>query len=139
MNVLLTIVKIVWASPWTLCGLLLGSLAIATGGGAQRRGKVLEFWGGAAVWLLRHAPIAAGAGAITFGHTVLGQTRGDLDRCRRHELVHVRQYERWGPLFVPAYLLSSLVLWLRGRDPYLENPFEREAYGEDEQSPGAEI
>jgi len=22
------------------------------------------------------------------------------------------------------------VLWLRGRDPYRDNPFEREAYGE---------
>jgi hypothetical protein len=41
--------------------------------------------------------------------------------------VHVRQYERWGPLFVPAYLVSSLVLWLRGRDPYWDNPFEVEA------------
>ena len=44
--------------------------------------------------------------------------------------VHVRQFERWGPLMGPAYLLSSLVLWLAGRRPYLDNPFEREAYGE---------
>jgi hypothetical protein len=43
--------------------------------------------------------------------------------------VHVRQYERWGPLFVPAYLLSSLVELLRGRRPYRDNWFEREAYG----------
>jgi hypothetical protein len=51
-----------------------------------------------------------------------------LDFCRSHELVHVRQYERWGVLFIPAYLLCSLVLWLTGRDPYRDNPFEREAY-----------
>jgi hypothetical protein len=42
----------------------------------------------------------------------------------------VRQYERWGPLFLPLYLGYSLVLWLQRRDPYLENPFEVEAYGE---------
>ena len=51
-----------------------------------------------------------------------------LDTSREHELVHVRQYERWGPVFIPAYLLSSLCLWLRGRDAYFDNPFEREAY-----------
>ena len=42
--------------------------------------------------------------------------------------VHVRQCERWGPLFIPAYLVASAVLWCRGRDFYEENPFEREAY-----------
>ena len=65
---------------------------------------------------------------MTLGHCVLGRTRADLVRSRRHELVHVAQYERWGPLFVPAYLLCSAWLWLRGRDPYLDNPFEVEAY-----------
>jgi hypothetical protein len=52
-----------------------------------------------------------------------------LDYSRRHELVHVAQYERWGPLFVPAYLACSAWMWLIGRDPYLDNPFEEEAYG----------
>jgi hypothetical protein len=28
----------------------------------------------------------------------------------------------------PAYLLCSLALWLAGRRPYRDNPFEREAY-----------
>ena len=51
-----------------------------------------------------------------------------LDRSRAHERVHVRQCERWGPLFIPAYLLASAVLWCQGRDFYEENPFEREAY-----------
>ena len=40
----------------------------------------------------------------------------------------MRQYERWGPFFLPAYLLSSLVALLLGRDPYLDNRFEREAF-----------
>ena len=120
---------IVWASPWTLLGLLLGLAAVATGGRAQRVGRVIEFHGGWLERLLSCAPIAGGAAAMTLGHCVIGRTAADLDRCRRHELVHVAQYERWGLLFVPAYFACSAWMWLRGRDPYLDNPFEEEAYG----------
>ena len=121
-------VLVLWASPWTLAGLLLGAVGVLTGGGWQRRDRILEFHGGWIQPLLRRAPISGGAAAITLGHTVLARTPADLDRTRAHELVHVGQYERWGPLFVPAYLLSSAYLLIRGYDPYLDNPFEREAY-----------
>lgn len=119
---------ILWALPWTLLGLMLGLLGFVSGGGAQRRGRVLEFYGGAIQKLLGHAPVVRGAAAITFGHVVLAQTREELDRCRDHELVHVRQYERWGVFFIPAYVLCSLILWARGKHPYRDNPFEIEAY-----------
>ena len=49
-------------------------------------------------------------------------------RMPEHETVHVRQFERWGLLMGPAYLLASFVLWIAGRQPYRDNPFEREAY-----------
>ena len=127
---MIVLLKILWALPWTGFGLFWGLLAWLTGGGCQRRGRVVEFWGGCIPWLLQRAPLAAGAAAITFGHVVLGQTRHYLDACRNHELVHVRQYERWGPMFIPAYLAWSLYLWIRGRNPYLDNPFEIEAYRE---------
>ena len=65
---------------------------------------------------------------MTLGHVILGQDLDCLRYSRRHEHVHVRQYERWGPFFLPAYLLASFILWLRDRDPYRDNPFEREAY-----------
>jgi hypothetical protein len=65
---------------------------------------------------------------MTLGHVVLGRTASALDVSREHELVHVRQYERWGPLFIPAYLLCSALIWFRGGDAYRDNPFEREAY-----------
>jgi hypothetical protein len=122
------LLAVLWASPASLLGLAAGLAGIASGGHAQRSGRVIEFWGGAVTWLLRRAPFIRGAFAITLGHVVLGQTAGELNRCRDHELVHVRQYERWGPLFLPAYLGCSLVLWLRGRDRYLDNPFEIEAF-----------
>ena len=62
-----------------------------------------------------------GFAAATLGHTVL-TARAPTERLLRHELVHVRQAERWGPLFVPLYLAGLL------RYGYRRNPFERAAY-----------
>ena len=118
-----------WASPNTIIGLMLGLLVILFGGCGRLRQGVLEFGGGKlGHHMARLRPPFAFA-AITLGHTVLGLDHDTLAAVRAHEQVHVRQYERWGPLFVPAYLLSSLVELLRGRRPYLDNWFEREAYG----------
>ena len=64
--------------------------------------------------------------AITFGHVVLSVDELDAETLA-HELVHVRQYERWGPLLWPAYALSSLWERIHGRDAYWDNHFEREA------------
>jgi hypothetical protein len=129
MSRVLLIFRLLWAAPWTLLGMLLGTAAVLTGGGMQHVGCVLEFHGGLLNHLLRWVPIAGGAAAMTLGHCVIARTQADLDYSRRHELVHVAQYERWGPLFVPAYLACSAWMWLIGRDPYLDNPFEEEAYG----------
>ena len=64
---------------------------------------------------------------MTLGHVVLGRDQASLDRSRAHERVHVRQAERWGPLFLPAYLAASVWSLLRGRHYYQDNCFEREA------------
>ncbi|HEX5103397.1 MAG TPA: hypothetical protein VFV87_06280 [Pirellulaceae bacterium] len=122
------LLAIVWASPWTLLGLFAGGIGLLTGGGVQRVGRVIEFHGGWIDRVLRWVPIAGGAAAMTLGHCVIARTRADLNRSRRHELVHVAQYERWGLLFVPAYFACSAWMWLRGCDSYLDNPFEVEAY-----------
>lgn len=125
----LLVLGVLWASPWTLLGLFAGLLALATGGAMQRTGKVVECYGGVLRWLLAKAPIVGGASAMTLGHVVLGRSLADIERTRVHEAVHVAQYERWGLLFIPAYFGCSIWLWLRGRNPYFDNPFEREAYG----------
>lgn len=122
---------ILWAFPWTLFGLGIGLLGLVTGGGWRKIGRTLEFWGGFGTWFLRIFPLVKGASAVTFGHTILGRTLADLDRVRAHEMVHVRQYERWGPMFVPAYLFHWVRLWLQGKDPYYGNPFERQAFDEE--------
>jgi hypothetical protein len=64
---------------------------------------------------------------MTMGHVILARDEECLDRSRRHEHVHVRQFERWGLLLLPASWLASTWLWARGFDPYLDNPFEQEA------------
>src|SRR4029453_8789681 len=66
--------------------------------------------------------------AMTVGHVILGVNRAELESCRVHEHVHVRQYELWGIFFLPAYALSGA--WQRacGRDAYRDNFFERQAY-----------
>ena len=92
------------------------------------RDGVLEFSGGATRWLMAHLPGGPLTLAMTLGHVVLGQSEAALDVSHDHEMVHVRQYERWGVLLGPAYLFCSLVLWTRGGRPYRDNPFEREAY-----------
>lgn len=90
---------------------------------------LLEVYGGAVSWLLRRAvPLPGGAAALTLGRVVLGRSAAALSQCREHERIHVRQYERWGPLFIPVYLLASVAAGLRGGDPYRDNPFEREAF-----------
>jgi len=132
MRSLAAIPAILWASPWTLFGLANGLLAMATGGRVRRVGRVLEFSGGWVTFFLKAFPLVAGASAVTFGHTILGRSPEALDGARQHELVHVRQYERWGPLFVPAYLFWWSLLWLRGRHPYFDHPFEREAFDQTE-------
>jgi uncharacterized metal-binding protein len=65
--------------------------------------------------------------AITLGHVVIGLTAPDLDRLRLHEQAHVRQYERWGPLFFVAYPASSAWQWVQGKNAYWDNGFEVQA------------
>ncbi|MCA9054821.1 MAG: hypothetical protein KDA75_13360 [Planctomycetaceae bacterium] len=102
-------------------------MGVLSGGGVRPLGHTLEFHGGFVTWFLRK--IGRGAGAMTLGHVILGQEPAVLDACRDHELVHVRQYERWGPFFLPAYGLCAAWLHLRGHHGYWDNPFEKEAYG----------
>lgn len=129
------ILAYVWAGPNTLLGLLFWPIARLGGGGARRVKGVIEIDGGGVTWLLANATPIGGAMALTLGHVILGQSRAALDVCRSHEHVHVRQYERWGPFFLPAYFAGSAIAALRGRHFYRDNPFEREAYDHDEMGP----
>lgn len=117
-----------WASPTTCVGLVAGTLALASGGKVQICRGAIEFHGGFWGWYFARTGFAA----MTLGHAIIGRDALCLDFARDHEHVHVRQVERWGPFFLPAYLAASVVAWMRGMRPYRDNVFEVEAYGEDE-------
>jgi hypothetical protein len=118
-----------WVAPGSLVGLMAAAIARRQGGCGRVVDGVLEVTAGPLLAVLsRYSAVGGGIRAITLGHVVLGTDAEALESTRLHERVHVRQYERWGPLFIPAYLACSGWLWLRGRHPYLENPFEIEAY-----------
>lgn len=128
-----TVLRYVWAAPATALGAVLAALACAFGARASSEGGVLEVAGGALGRRVSRLPQALRFDAITFGHVVLARDGAALARCRAHERVHVRQYERWGVLFFVLYAASSLQQWLCGRDPYRHNRFEREARRADAQ------
>ena len=128
MQFLLKLILIIWTLPNTLLGLVVGFVGLLTGGKAQVREGCIEFYGGIVERWLEKLNVFG----MTLGHTILGQTANGLRIVRKHEQAHVRQYERWGPLFLPAYLGCSAWLWLKGKDHYRLNPFEVEAYAIDD-------
>ena len=114
-----------WAFPTTVLGLIFVPFAA----GVRIVDGVIEIHGGLASLFLRKCTLLpGGASAMTLGHVVLARTAELHELTRSHERVHVRQCERWGPLFIPAYVVASLVVLMRGGDAYRDNPFEREAY-----------
>lgn len=122
-------IRYLWALPTTTVGLLLVVPTFATGGRGRIVEGVLELHGGLVRWMLKHlVPLPGGASALTLGHVVLARDEACHERTRAHERVHVRQVERWGLFFIPAYFLCSFWLIVRGRHPYRENPFEVEAF-----------
>lgn len=122
----LGLLRLLWAGPLTLFGLLL-ALPVWLRGGRLRilRGQACALLadGPAADWLLQRHPMGA-MNAMAIGHVVVAARDGLSSRILTHELEHVRQAERWGPLFPLLYLGSSSWQWLRGRNLYWHNHFE---------------
>lgn len=116
-----TIARYLWTSPNTLLGLAAAAASLSL---PRIHGPIALCYShrGFAYWFLARRRYCA----ITLGHLVL-MTPEAPEGTLLHEMVHVGQCERWGPLFLPAYLTSMLLARLQGKDPYWENPFEMEA------------
>lgn len=127
MSTLAKTAKFIWAAPCSFVGVVLGSCVLLLGGKTKLSLGALEF-------TFRESEAACGKlakslafRAITFGHVIIAVTENELTYSRDHELVHVRQYERWGLAFFLAYPASSLWQLLRGRNAYWDNRFEIQA------------
>lgn len=121
-----SLLGIVWASPLTAAGLLVGVPVVLFRGHMQLvRGHTLALLvrGPVADFLLRRHPFGA-MNAMAIGHVVIAEKDGLSSRVLIHELAHVRQAARWGIFFPFAYLASSAWAALRGRDAYWHNRFE---------------
>lgn len=125
---LLKLLKILWASPYSLLGLSIGLVGWLTGGSIRLRDGAIECFGGATRHFVRRLPPGPLTAGFTLGHVILGQDDAGLRYAGSHERIHVRQFELWGPVMGPAYLLASAWMWMLGRDAYRDNPFEVEAY-----------
>jgi uncharacterized protein (DUF2062 family) len=121
-------IRYFWAAPNTVIGLLFVPIVVLTKGGLQIVDGVMELHCSLiAVMLTYCVPLPGGACAITFGHVVLGRDEQSLAQTRQHERVHVRQYELWGPAFIPAYVLAALWGLITRSGIYHGNFFERQA------------
>ena len=105
----------VWAGPNSLVGLV-GGLTTRSLPVRWRGVLLFEDADGGLARFLRWRGFAA----ITLGHVIV-TNRPLSDEILAHELAHVAQAERWGPLYYPAYLLGSVL-------GYRRNPFERAAF-----------
>ena len=123
--------SVAWALPVTSLGLLLMAMALMSRGRVRAVSGVLEVQGGWTAGMLGRIPLRGGVAAIALGHVVVGINTHALEATRAHERVHVAQCERWGPYFLPAYALASLWALIRGRHPYRDNAFEREAHAKE--------
>jgi hypothetical protein len=113
-----TVAARLWAAPLTVIGLL---LALLSGSrpvwSPEHRCWVASDVGGVSGLALA----AVGADANAVGHVVLCRLPSPPPTLLAHELVHVRQAERFGPLLFPLYV------WLGARYGYRDHPLERAA------------
>jgi hypothetical protein len=87
-----------------------------------RTGRVIPAVGGILSGMRR------AAGAVTLGRTIIVHPRARLTpRLLRHELTHVRQWQRWPVTFPLRYV------WQHLQHGYRDNPFEVEARAAEEE------
>jgi hypothetical protein len=118
---------VIWTLPTTLVGIVAGLLWCLSGAKVRIVNGIVEVHDG---WLAQRM-LQQGIAAMALGHVILGTSSCTLEQLRPHEYVHVRQAERWGILFIPAYLLAGLWQKIKGRHMYYDNPFEQEAFAVD--------
>lgn len=105
----------VWTLPNTLLGLVLGALTFQVP--RLHAGAIVFDRGPRGVTAVLRAMHRS---AMTIGFVILSSVPVQ-GRLQAHERHHVRQYMRWGPLFIPVYLAIGV------RTGYRRHPWERAA------------
>ena len=104
-----TILKYLWASPATACGIRVGFVAVLLGATVSNFTGVLEISLRPRSTRVNQALARLPYAAITLGHVVIAQSEDYQALLRTHERAHVAQYEKWGPVFFLAYPLESVL------------------------------
>lgn len=119
-----TVIKYIWASPATSLGIFAGFIAVLLGATVNVFRGVLEISLRPRSARVTQALVRLPYAAITLGHVVIAQSEEYQNLLRTHERAHVAQYEKWGLVFFIAYPMESVLQWLQGKHPYLDNRFE---------------
>jgi len=115
---LLSFLKCLWPAPLTILAIPIGLLYSLR---PRRYGRAIIFERPHRGSICRRKMYA-----FTIGHVIIAS--GPMPRfILEHELVHVVQYEHWGPFYPLGWVIGSLVALVRFRKPYSRNPFEAEA------------
>ncbi len=118
---------ILWAAPISLVALLV-AIPLSLGRATLRyRLGAIDCSGPSVARALTWLPTRGRVDAITIGHVVFSRDEQTAKTWCEHERIHVGQYERWGIFFPLAYVIASIAAWARGKCPYRDNTFEREA------------
>lgn len=134
MNTFLGILGIIWSSPYTILSYVLFSILKLT------RQVEKTYWTKYLIatvdlrnegWFCRILFSNRGWAGWTLGgmNFVVDTNNTRWWRTVAHECRHSLQYYWWGILFLPAYILASIFIFLfiPSKHSYYDNPFERDA------------
>jgi hypothetical protein len=120
-------VRYLWPLPFSLLAALALILVVPLSVSFARRDGALQAYGPGAALLLRIVVPWMAASGLTIGHVLIYRNQADARTLHAHEIVHVRQWERWGLLFPLAYGVASVRAAMAGGHYYRDNVFEVEA------------
>jgi hypothetical protein len=119
---------ILWAAPLSLFGVFVAALLYALSGfrGQWRiKSPAISLISPLSTTLFRHRLF--NLSALCIGQVIIARDAANLQSSWAHECVHIRQAQRYGPLFPFLYCGHSLWCALTGRHAYWDNVFEVEA------------
>jgi hypothetical protein len=135
--ILLYPLGLLWALPFSILGAVLALLTLSKPLGVRGPALILKM-GPVARWAFKTFAPGFNVAAYTWGVCVFvmrplhdktpGSSLMMVDRALvKHELEHVYQAMRWGPLFPFLYLGSMAVAAAQGKRAYQDCIFERNA------------